>query len=58
MKKLLTIAVMLFFVIGLNACQENDKTNKQPNSTPNSHQQHPGTPSGPNAKGKDQTGSY
>ena len=45
MKKFLTITMMLFFVLGLAACQQSDQTKKQSDATPNSHQQHPGTPS-------------
>lgn len=45
MKKFLIVTTMLCFVISLAACQQSDQTKKPLNNTPNSHQQHTGTPS-------------
>ncbi|MFW0083347.1 MAG: hypothetical protein AB8Y49_03895 [Coxiella-like endosymbiont] len=45
MKKFLAVTMMLFFIVGLAACQQSDQTKKQSNTTPNSHQQHSVAPS-------------
>lgn len=50
------IAMMLYFVVGLAACQQSDQTKKQSDAALNSHQQHPGTTSDKTQKKDENSG--